>query len=67
MELKKGTLFKKVINHSHPLKLRQTIKIFHSIILQQYRHINITEALRKLHMHLEILSCLGYGPKRFKV
>ena len=45
MELKKGTLFKKVINHSQPLKLKQIIKIFHSIILQQYGLINIAEKL----------------------
>ena len=50
MDLKKRTLFEKIRNHSHPLKLQQHITIFHKF-------------QGKLGMKLEIPSCLGYGPQ----
>ena len=48
MDLKNGISLKKIRNHSQPLKLQQK---FITNVLNR-------EALGKLHMQLEILSCL---------
>ena len=56
MDLKKGTLFKKIKSHSKPLKLQQHITIF-----QKFKEQG------KLHMQLEIPGCLGYGPQNVNV
>ena len=56
MDLKKGILFKKIRNHSQSLKLQQHITILHKFTKQG-----------KLHMLLEIPSCLGYGPQSINV
>ena len=56
MDLKKGILFKKIRNHSQPLKLKKHITIFHKFAYQG-----------KLHMHLEIPSGLGYDLQSLNV
>ena len=44
---KQGILLKKIRNHSHPLKLKQIIKICHDDVLQHHRIINIKERLEE--------------------
>ena len=56
MDLKKGVLFKKIRNHSQPLRLQQPIAIFHKF-----------SKLGKLHMQLEVPNCLGYGSQSLNI
>ena len=56
VRLRKRTLFKKIGNHSQPLKLQQNIR-FVTNLWKNW------ENLWKLHIQLEILSYLAYGPK----
>ena len=56
MDLRKGILFKKIRNHSQPLKLQK-----HTTIFQKFTYQG------NLHMQLEIPSCLGYGPQSLNV
>ena len=53
--LRKRTLVKKIGNHSQPLKLQQNIEFV--------TNLHNWENLWKLHIQLEILSYLAYGPK----
>ena len=66
MDPKKGILLQKIRNHSQLLKLQQIIKNFHNNILQRHLINKTGRLLRKLHMQLEIPSCLGYGPKSLR-
>ena len=59
-DLKRGILLKKIRNHSESLKLQQNIRIC-------LTNLQNREALRTLHMQLEIPSCLGYGLKSFNL
>ena len=56
MDLTKEILFKEITNHSQPLKLQQHITILLKFTYQG-----------KLHVQLEIPSCLGYGPQSLNV
>ena len=55
MDLKKGILFKK----NKPFTPQQNMGIA--------TNLHNREAFKKLHMQLEIPSCLGYSPKSFNV
>ena len=56
MDLTKEILFKEITNHSQPLKLQQHITILLKFTYQG-----------KLHVQLEIPSCLGYGPQSLNI